>query len=242
MVFPDLCQKMIRNAALLGRATPPTFPIEDGKSGLQDTQCTDVMKRCQLGQVSDGSFGLLQFSSPKYGREIRNVQIKGRNRAFHCLFARIDVAILITLQRGACAETWQFTLNEGEEHTALSVSTMSYGRSRDSRGNGGRGLGFGGGRPPMGPKPVEVGKEYDVEVTELSRRGDGVAKVQGFVIFVQGAKVGQKVKIKVDRVGPRFASASVVGSGSESSSSSGETSAAEASSSVTEDVTSDSSS
>ena len=81
---------------------------------------------------------------------------------------------------------------------------MSYGRSRDNRGNGNRGLGFGGGRPPMGPKPVEVGKEYDVEVTELSRRGDGVAKVQGFVIFVQGAKVGQKVKIKVDRVGPRL--------------------------------------
>ncbi len=70
----------------------------------------------------------------------------------------------------------------------------------------------------MGPKPVEVGKEYDVEVTELSRRGDGVAKVQGFVIFVQGAKVGQKVKIKVDRVGPRFASASVVGGASSASS------------------------
>ncbi len=68
----------------------------------------------------------------------------------------------------------------------------------------------------MGPKPVEVGKEYDVEVTELSRRGDGVAKVQGFVIFVQGAKVGQKVKIKVDRVGPRFASATVVTGGAAS--------------------------
>ena len=89
---------------------------------------------------------------------------------------------------------------------------MSYGRDRDNRGYGGNRGGFGGGsRPPMGPKPVEVGKEYDVEVTELSRRGDGVAKVQGFVIFVQGAKVGQKVKIKVDRVGPRFASATVVG-------------------------------
>jgi predicted RNA-binding protein with TRAM domain len=98
----------------------------------------------------------------------------------------------------------------------LSVSIMSYGRSRDSRGGDGRMGGFGGGRSPMGPKPVEVGKEYDVEVTELSRRGDGVAKIQGFVIFVQGAKVGQKVKIKVDRVGPRFASASVVGSGSSS--------------------------
>jgi predicted RNA-binding protein with TRAM domain len=73
----------------------------------------------------------------------------------------------------------------------------------------------------MGPKPVEVGKEYDVEVTELSRRGDGVAKVQGFVIFVQGAKVGQKVKIKVDRVGPRFASATVVTGGAASGSSPG---------------------
>src|SRR5487761_729962 len=90
----------------------------------------------------------------------------------------------------------------------MSVSIMSYGRDRGYGGNSG---GYGGGRPPMGPPPVEGGKEYDVEVTELSRRGDGVAKVQGFVIFVQGAKVGQKVKIKVDRVGPRFASASVVG-------------------------------
>src|SRR5487761_1169125 len=84
---------------------------------------------------------------------------------------------------------------------------MSYGRDRGYGGNSG---GFGGGRSPMGPTPVEVGKEYDVEVTELSRRGDGVAKIQGFVIFVQGAKVGQKVKIKVDQVGPRFANASVV--------------------------------
>ena len=75
----------------------------------------------------------------------------------------------------------------------------------------------------MGPTPVEVGKEYDVVVTELSRRGDGVAKVQGFVIFVQGAKVGQKVKIKVDRVGPRFASASVVSAAGVSESSKAQT-------------------
>src|SRR5580700_7117394 len=112
---------------------------------------------------------------------------------------------------------------------------MSYGRDRDNRGYGGNRGGFGGGsRPPMGPKPVEVGKEYDVEVTELSRRGDGVAKVQGFVIFVQGAKVGQKVKIKVDRVGPRFASATVVG-GSASTSTGSDTSGSESSGSGSED-------
>jgi predicted RNA-binding protein with TRAM domain len=73
--------------------------------------------------------------------------------------------------------------------------------------------GFGGDRSRFssGSKPVEVGKEYDVLVSELSRRGDGVAKIEGFVVFVHGAKVGQKVRIRVDRVGPRFASATIVG-------------------------------
>src|SRR5579862_5730729 len=112
---------------------------------------------------------------------------------------------------------------------------MSYGRDRDRGGYGGNRGGFGGGRPPMGPKPVEVGKEYDVEVTELSRRGDGVAKVQGFVIFVQGAKVGQKVKIKVDRVGPRFASATVVTAGAAPASTGSESSGDESSESGSED-------
>ncbi len=61
-----------------------------------------------------------------------------------------------------------------------------------------------------GPRPVEAGKEYNVAVIELSRRGDGVAKMQGFVIFVKGAKVGDKVRIRVESVGPRFAIASVI--------------------------------
>jgi len=63
----------------------------------------------------------------------------------------------------------------------------------------------------QGAKPVEAGKEYNVEVTELSRRGDGIAKIQGFVIFVKGSKVGDKVKIKVETVGPRFATAISLG-------------------------------
>ena len=66
----------------------------------------------------------------------------------------------------------------------------------------------------QGPKPVEIGKEYDVEINELSRRGDGLAKVQGFVIFVKGSKVGEKARIKVETVGPRFATATKVGAAS----------------------------
>ncbi|MGQ9718600.1 MAG: TRAM domain-containing protein [Nitrososphaerales archaeon] len=38
------------------------------------------------------------------------------------------------------------------------------------------------------PKPVEVGKEYEVRISEVSRRGDCISRIQGFVIFVKGAK------------------------------------------------------
>jgi len=64
-------------------------------------------------------------------------------------------------------------------------------------------------RRPMLPKPVEVGKEYDVDITEVSRRGDGVTRIQGFVIFVPNTKPRDHVKIKVTSVGNRFALAEV---------------------------------
>jgi predicted RNA-binding protein with TRAM domain len=76
---------------------------------------------------------------------------------------------------------------------------MSYGTTY------GRGNRFSGGS--FGPKPVETGKEYDVQITETSRQGDGIAKVQGFVIFVKNGKVGQSTKVKITNVGPRFATA-----------------------------------
>jgi predicted RNA-binding protein with TRAM domain len=62
--------------------------------------------------------------------------------------------------------------------------------------------GYGG---SFAPKPVEMGKEYDVQITEKSRQGDGVARVQGFVIFVKNGQVGQNAKVKITSVGNRFA-------------------------------------
>jgi predicted RNA-binding protein with TRAM domain len=59
--------------------------------------------------------------------------------------------------------------------------------------------------------PVEVGKEYETDILEMSHRGDaGVAKIQGFVIFVSNAKPGDHVKIKITRVRSRFATAELV--------------------------------
>jgi predicted RNA-binding protein with TRAM domain len=80
---------------------------------------------------------------------------------------------------------------------------MSYGRSYGGGGYRDFNRGF-------TPKPVEIGKEYDVDVTEVSRQGDGIARVQGFVIFVKNGKPGQKLKVQVNQVGPRFATATAV--------------------------------
>ncbi len=42
----------------------------------------------------------------------------------------------------------------------------------------------------------------------ISNRGDsGVAKIEGFVIFVPGTKVDEKVKVKITKVGNGYATA-----------------------------------
>ena len=74
-----------------------------------------------------------------------------------------------------------------------------------NRGSGFRGEGFSYGAP------VELGKVYESNITEMSQRGDaGVAKIQGFVIFVSDAKPGDHVKFKITKVGRRYATAEVV--------------------------------
>ncbi len=60
-------------------------------------------------------------------------------------------------------------------------------------------------------KPVEEGKEYDVEVKEVSRRGDGIARVEGLVVFVPDTKPGDNVRVKIVKVAARFAQGVVVG-------------------------------
>ena len=63
-------------------------------------------------------------------------------------------------------------------------------------------------------KPVKVGEEVDVLVSEVSRRGEGVARIQGFVIFVPNTKQGQQAKIRIKEVKASFATAEVVETGS----------------------------
>lgn len=66
------------------------------------------------------------------------------------------------------------------------------------------------------PKPVKEGEIYDVEIIEVGSRGDGLAKVQNFVIFVPGTNKGDKVRVRITQVRGSSAVAEVVsGSGGE---------------------------
>jgi predicted RNA-binding protein with TRAM domain len=55
-------------------------------------------------------------------------------------------------------------------------------------------------------KGVQLSQNQDT----TSRQGDGIARVQGFVLFVKNGKVGQKTKVKVVDVADRFAKAIIV--------------------------------
>ncbi len=80
-------------------------------------------------------------------------------------------------------------------------------------GRGGRDFGGsrGGSGGEGGPKPVKVGDEIDVVIEAMAARGDGLAKKDGFVIFVKGTTMGQNVRIKVTDVRERFAVGEVLG-------------------------------
>jgi predicted RNA-binding protein with TRAM domain len=83
---------------------------------------------------------------------------------------------------------------------------------RERYGGGGRG-GDGGMRVKPSyflPKPVKVGDEVDVTIEAVASKGDGIAKKDGFVIFVKGAKEGDAVKVKISDVKARFAVGEII--------------------------------
>jgi predicted RNA-binding protein with TRAM domain len=51
---------------------------------------------------------------------------------------------------------------------------------------------------------------FFVTIQDISRFGDGIARIEGFVIFVPNTSVGDEIRIKIERVLPKFAFASIV--------------------------------
>ncbi|WP_049938112.1 23S rRNA (uridine(2552)-2'-O)-methyltransferase [Haloplanus natans] len=53
--------------------------------------------------------------------------------------------------------------------------------------------------------PVAAGDELVVEISDEGREGDGIARVDGFTVFVPDADVGEEVTVRIVDVKPRFA-------------------------------------
>lgn len=58
--------------------------------------------------------------------------------------------------------------------------------------------------------PINEGEEYDVKIEDMGRDGDGIAKIEGFIVFVNGAKIGDEVKIRITSTRRNFAFADIV--------------------------------
>ena len=66
--------------------------------------------------------------------------------------------------------------------------------------------------PPDQPQPpVEPGETRYVEIEDIGKQGDGIARVErGYVIIVPGAEIGERVKIEVTEVKSNFAVGEII--------------------------------
>jgi predicted RNA-binding protein with TRAM domain len=83
------------------------------------------------------------------------------------------------------------------------VALIAAGRERESAGEETA--------PDQPQPPVEPGEIRYVEIEDLGKQGDGIARVErGYVIIVPGAEVGERVKIEVTEVKSNFAVGEVI--------------------------------
>ena len=58
--------------------------------------------------------------------------------------------------------------------------------------------------------PVEKNKEYIVDIEDNGFEGEGIAKIDNYTVFVQGAIKGEKVKILILKVTASYAFAKIL--------------------------------
>lgn len=73
--------------------------------------------------------------------------------------------------------------------------------------------------------PVKVGDEVTLKIESIGEKGDGIAKIKGFIIFIPGVKEGQELKVKITRVLNKCGFGEVVGNAEAAASESTEGSA-----------------
>jgi len=57
---------------------------------------------------------------------------------------------------------------------------------------------------------LNEGEQIKVRIEDIGKQGDGIARVQGLVVFVAGAKPGDEVEVRIVRLGKNCAFAEKV--------------------------------
>ena len=55
------------------------------------------------------------------------------------------------------------------------------------------------------PKPVSVGDRIEITVESVSGQGDGIGRIDNFVVFVKGARKGERCRVKITEVKRTYA-------------------------------------
>ena len=59
-------------------------------------------------------------------------------------------------------------------------------------------------------KAMKVNDEFIVEIEKITNLGAGIAKIDGFVVFIENTCPEDKVKIKITKVNKNFANAQII--------------------------------
>jgi predicted RNA-binding protein with TRAM domain len=60
-------------------------------------------------------------------------------------------------------------------------------------------------RPLFHAAPVKENQEIEVVIADIGSRGDGIARLQSYMIFVPRSKIGERVKVRIVTVHEKFA-------------------------------------
>nr|WP_160046404.1 TRAM domain-containing protein [Natrialba sp. INN-245] len=96
-------------------------------------------------------------------------------------------------------------IDPGDVYRVALISRAADGADEDSTATS----------PPSAPSepqpPVDIGETRYVEIEDIGKQGDGIARVErGYVIIVPGAEVGERVKIEVTEVKSNFAVGEII--------------------------------
>ena len=58
--------------------------------------------------------------------------------------------------------------------------------------------------------PVEIGNDYEVDITETAPNGAGIARIKGFLVLVDDTKPGDHLKVTITKTEPLNAEAEIV--------------------------------